>query len=1500
MQGKKRYLALILFLIIGLVTFSFANPNDELEPVEENVKKVSDNSNNEVEQTEAEKAVEQAELRPSEETVEEAEEIIEESVTNTQVRQELTQRLEVVEEAIDASELIATVERMVEESENRDDILASEYYFDTNDIEKITGNMDPGDVKDNLQDRIDNLNDIFDDETAPTIKGIENGETTKNNVKITIEDTNEVTTTVTLNNEKIDFADEFNKEGVYEINVVDKAHHASSITFTIDKTNPIFENLASREVDIEYYKVDITDATDTVITLQKNHGDWIEIEEGYELTEEATYQLKAVDAAGNTYTTWIHIDKTAPEIYGVDKEYYNTCVNISAFDKYLNTVDIDGTIFTRKGIIPFEHNSQNENFTFVYPNQICTEGTHTIIARDKSNKEIVKTFTIDTTAPTYKFYKAGSSSAKDEIQPKIIDGKLYFNQNVRVVFEEKTSYFTQYIHNDFVNNENKTTIKRWQRDTKNDGEHTMKVTDALGQATEITFTVDTTPIAVTSASMYTNGKVYGDTYYATKGQTITAYVRLYEKSETLPVITLDINGKKIVLDNVKELFHNDEDKAAGIYKYEGTYTIPEDMEINEKEVTYSVTNITDKVGNKTEVDKVSGTNIVKVDTTIPKITNITIRGGQTVGTGAKTTYYAKKGAIIYLNVYFKEELPVKPVFVLNGTKVVNAGGPQYNANSKTYNYFATWELTDELAEGLIKVEVKDFSDKAGNTTTYKLEEYKMDSQSRVIVDNTAPTFRFTKFGSSLVKDEIEPDIVNGVYYFYEPIRLTINDNYNLRAHGINSAYDDKNPTRTGWLTDLKEYGEYIAIGTDTAGARSEIKIVIKSKDEEAPVITLNGDETIYLALGENYVEPGVKVIDNIDGESTLTTPKLIELYNINNQLVGTVDAVDTAIAGKYVLTYQATDKAGNISNEVKRTIEISSTIVKTPEQLRALFADSANVKDKIIHIRANLDMTNIEWKAVNGVGFTIEGNGHIISNLTYETDGHVGIFANDPAANDVSISNLIIDNAKLSTTSTAEYTSAGFFVGYADRVDSITIKNCEVKNSTISGPDYVGGFVGYTAGYNVITDGPVYADILIENSKLIDSTLTGGGSTGGAVGHSGGNVDTTVIVRNFTAENNTITGERVDKTGIVIGTANVGKTYLEKISYSNNTVFGTANSNTVTGRFVPAGSGIYVYEIPEVETLTEALANAYNGQTIKISNDIKLDTQLDITAGKTVRIDLNDKKLTITNNNALSAYTLGGTTYYGRPRMIQNYGTLEISNGTIINETIDAFGVIDNRAGASLVLKGVKIVEHGMGDGAAIKDRGGKVTIEDSEVEVIHDSTKGNFTRGNRGISVAGNSILKNIKIKTNAPTASGLVIESGTATINKVNVDSYHTALGINGGNVEITDTKTISENYHAIFVTNDTTETSVVINSGEYTGKWGLYASIDDGKQDNADVAVKVYDGIFTATNHAAALGANTKDSEHKWELQLIGGTYNTNVKNYIVSGFTQDLTGKIVPIA
>ena len=79
-------------------------------------------------------------------------------------------------------------------------------------------------------------------------------------------------------------------------------------------------------------------------------------------------------------------------------------------------------------------------------------------------------------------------------------------------------------------------------------------------------------------------------------------------------------------------------------------------------------------------------------------------------------------------------------------------------------------------------------------------------------------------------------------------------------------------------------------------------------DTTAPVINLNGASTITLTVGQTYTEL-VSATDNVDANVTVT--------------IGG-DTVDTGVAGTYIITYNATDAAGNAATQVTRTVTVEA------------------------------------------------------------------------------------------------------------------------------------------------------------------------------------------------------------------------------------------------------------------------------------------------------------------------------------------------------------------------------------------------------------------------------------------------------------------------------------------------------------------------------------------------------------------------------------------------
>ncbi len=97
--------------------------------------------------------------------------------------------------------------------------------------------------------------------------------------------------------------------------------------------------------------------------------------------------------------------------------------------------------------------------------------------------------------------------------------------------------------------------------------------------------------------------------------------------------------------------------------------------------------------------------------------------------------------------------------------------------------------------------------------------------------------------------------------------------------------------------------------TDTAGNSATCQQTVTVTDEEAPIITLNGSNSMTVECHTSFTDPGASAADNC-GSVPVTT-------------MGSVD-VDTP--GVYTITYSATDASGNSAAPIVRTVTVSDTI----------------------------------------------------------------------------------------------------------------------------------------------------------------------------------------------------------------------------------------------------------------------------------------------------------------------------------------------------------------------------------------------------------------------------------------------------------------------------------------------------------------------------------------------------------------------------------------------
>ena len=133
-------------------------------------------------------------------------------------------------------------------------------------------------------------------------------------------------------------------------------------------------------------------------------------------------------------------------------------------------------------------------------------------------------------------------------------------------------------------------------------------------------------------------------------------------------------------------------------------------------------------------------------------------------------------------------------------------------------------------------------------------------------------------------------------------------------------------------------------------------------DTISPTITLNGNSTVMINVGDNYTDAGANVTDNDQSYSNMVTS------NASN--------VNSDIAGTYIIVYSAdSDRAGNQPKNVIRTV----TVIPTPINIISLNITSSSGNNfanigKIITVALDTNSTDLGNFAGTLLDRMIEGN----------------------------------------------------------------------------------------------------------------------------------------------------------------------------------------------------------------------------------------------------------------------------------------------------------------------------------------------------------------------------------------------------------------------------------------------------------------------------------------------------------------------------------------------
>ena len=308
----------------------------------------------------------------------------------------------------------------------------------------------------------------------------------------------------------------------------------------------------------------------------------------------------------------------------------------------------------------------------------------------------------------------------------------------------------------------------------------------------------------------------------------------------------------------------------------------------------------------------------------------------------------------------------------------------------------------------------------------------------------------------------------------------------------------------------------------------------------------------------------------------------------------------------------------------------------------------------------------------------------------------------------------------------------------------------------------------------------------------------------------------------------------------------------------------------------------------KITTRDELQSALDNGGTVSLTDDVDASAN-GLTVNKDVTLDLNGHSLKVANSNATNIQIIGATLTLVDSTDNNKDGT---GQGKIYTEVPYAKGTYETVAIS--VNRGAHfIMESGLIDTAsAFTDNSNQgqfaVGLNDGDATIDANITinGGHIKAGWYAIAGNGNCIHANHNITVN-----GGIVESvadyaiyhpqrGTTTINGGVVYGYAGGVAIKRGNL----------------VVNGGTITSKGVGS---TGNWGD----GTGKMDNAAVNidasygatdVKLNEGKFIAEGNAISL---IKDPNNPSSLTITGGTYSSNISEYLSDDLVQNTGGTVV---
>ena len=273
---------------------------------------------------------------------------------------------------------------------------------------------------------------------------------------------------------------------------------------------------------------------------------------------------------------------------------------------------------------------------------------------------------------------------------------------------------------------------------------------------------------------------------------------------------------------------------------------------------------------------------------------------------------------------------------------------------------------------------------------------------------------------------------------------------------------------------------------------------------------------------------------------------------------------------------------------------------------------------------------------------------------------------------------------------------------------------------------------------------------------------------------------------------------------------------------------------TLTAQWASATAVAQIVGGESYETLAQAIAEATDGQTIQLLQDIDVDAQIEI-AGVDITIDLNGRKIKYTGTSTLPSGVI----------LVHNGASLTINDSS----DPDAGSIVSgDKAYAAVALTK-------LGDDASTP---ATLVVNGGALTGYYYGITGNGSRNNTVITINGGTITGTVGIAIYHPQVGTLTVNNGTLTGVDAAIEMRAGTLVINDGTFTATATE-FSCNPNgsgstttgaAIAIAQHTTkkEISVTINGGTFNGVKALNESNPQVNDPAPQVTMAVTAGTFT----------------------------------------------------